>query len=92
MNCQDVDQVGILDFASTFEGRSAIDIAEMSNFLEKRALYYLRKRDLAAMEALYYTANEIDLAENTEAWMYLSLFIRTAQLMKYLSEKACEVV
>ncbi|MDR3653353.1 MAG: hypothetical protein P4L34_10355 [Paludibacter sp.] len=91
MNCEDIDKVGIIDFASTFEGRSAIKTAEMSDFIEKRALYYLKKNDLVSIEALYNTAKEIDLKENAEIWSYFILLVRSTLLIKHLSEKVLNI-
>lgn len=91
INCKDEDKDEIIDFASTFEGRPVIDAAEMIDFIEKRSLYYLKNNNIAAIEALYNTTREMDLAEEEELWLDFILFVRTMQLMKYFSEKACEV-
>ena len=87
-----INEVGIIDYATTFEGRSTINKAEMTDFIEKRSLYYLKKRDLAAMEALYNMTNKIDLSDDDETWSDFSLFVRTTQLKNYLSEKVYEVL
>ncbi|MFA5044516.1 MAG: hypothetical protein WC542_01130 [Paludibacter sp.] len=85
------DEVGIIDFASTFEGRRTINKAEMTDFIEKRALYYLKNKDLEAIEALYKMTRKIELSDDAELWSNFILFVRTTQLKNYFSEKVHEV-
>lgn len=91
INCKDENKDEIIDFASTFEGRAVIDVDEMTDFIEKRSLYYLKNNDVTAIEALYNAVKKIDLDENEEEWLDFILLLRTTQLMKYFSEKAREV-